>query len=83
MSEQRFFAADELARDIILDLDLLLSRLQLTEKQTEVLELHFKQGYTQEEIAKKWDTSQVNVFYHVRAIKSKIKKELEGWGKCE
>lgn len=78
IAERRFYEADEIARDIKLDIDFIISKLNLTEKQEQVLELHFKQGYTQEEIAELWGTSQVNIYYHVKSVRKKIESYLKG-----
>lgn len=74
IAEKRFYIASEVARDIKLDIDFIVSKLQLTERQDKVLDLHYKQGYNQGEIAEKLGTSQVNIYYHIKAIKKKIEK---------
>ena len=77
ISQRRFYEADELARDLKLDLDFILASLELTEKQQQVLELHFKQGYTQEELGVSWGTSQENIYYHMKAVRNKLEKALK------
>lgn len=80
IAERRFYDADETARDIKLDIDFIVSKLNLTDKQEQVLELHFKQGFTQEEIAELWGTSQVNICYHVRGVRKKLESYVRECG---
>lgn len=77
ISEHRFYGDNETAIDLKLDIDFILSNLKLTDKQEQVLELHYKLGYTQEEIAELWGTSQVNICYHVGSIRKKIDRFLK------
>jgi len=81
IAERRFYEADETARDLKLDMDYITSVLNLTDKQEQVLELHFKQGFTQEEIAELWGTSQVNIYYHVKGVRKKIESYVRGCNK--
>lgn len=83
IAERRYYDADETARDIKLDVDYIINKLHLTDKQSQVLDLHFKQGYTQEEIAELWGTSQVNIYYHVRGMRKKLDNFIkESGNKC-
>lgn len=69
--------------DLLMDMELMLKKAKLTEKQRQVVGLFFFQQYTQEETAKALDISQQAVFDHLTRIKIKLRKVLELWGELD
>lgn len=80
IGEQRFYKADLSASDLLMDLDIVLDRASLTDKQRYILENYWIAGYTQEEVAKTLGITQQMVEKHCRAVKKKIRKILKGMG---
>ncbi|OAA90881.1 hypothetical protein [Clostridium ljungdahlii] len=46
LDEQRFYKADLSASDLLMDLNLILSKINLTNKQAFILEKYWQEGYT-------------------------------------
>lgn len=76
VSESRFYKADLNASDFLIDLDNILKKAKLTDKQKFVLEYCYIYGYTQYEVALIMGVTQQMIEKHTRAIKKKIRKIL-------
>lgn len=77
--ESCYYSGSIDSMDLIMDIDLLLKKAQLTEKQMEVVKLHYFEQYSQGETAKKLGITQQAVDSHVSNIKRKINKVLKDW----
>ena len=80
IGESRFFKADLSASDMLLDLDYILEKSNLTDKQKYILDNYWIAGYTQDEVAKQLGITQQMVEKHSRAIKKKVQKILLDMG---
>lgn len=80
VSEQRFYKADLAASVLLMDLELILGRAKLTEKQEYILRKYWIEGYTQEEVACSLGITQQMCEKHSRAIKKKLSKVLKNMG---
>lgn len=80
ISESRFYKADLTASDMLMDLELIIERSNLTDKQRYILNHYWIAGYTQDEVAQKLGITQQMVEKHSRAIKKKIRKVLQDMG---
>lgn len=80
VSESRFYKADLTACDILLDLEIILEKARLTDKQQYILDQCWIKGYTQDEVAQKLGVTQQMVEKHCRAIKKKVRKILKDMG---
>ena len=83
VGEFRYYKGDIDACATLIDLERLLSMIQLTDKQAIVVEMYWGQGYTQDEVAKMLGVTQQMVEKHCRFIKAKIEKVLKIWGELE
>lgn len=80
LKESRFYKGDLTASEILLDVDTIIAEANLNERQSFVLEQYWKQGSTQEDVAKQLGVSQQMVEKHCKRIKAKIEIVLMGWG---
>lgn len=80
VSEQRFYKADLSASDLLMDLEIILNKAKLTDKQRYILENCWVEGYTQDEVALELGVTQQMVEKHCRAIEKKIRKILKDMG---
>lgn len=80
IGESRFYKADLSACDILIDLDTILEKANLTAKQQYILENCWIKGYTQDEVAKKLGITQQMCVKHCNAIKKKIERVLMDMG---
>lgn len=80
VAEQTYYTADLVASEMIMDLDVVLHRANLTAKQQFILDNYWGLGYTQEEVARMMSITQQMVEKHCRAIKKKIKAVLTSMG---
>lgn len=80
ISEQRFYKADLSACDMLMDMEMIIERANLTDKQRFILENCWVKGYTQEEVAQKMGITQQMCEKHSRAIKKKIRRILQEMG---
>lgn len=80
ISEKRYYKADLSASDLLLDLELIVRKANLTDKQFYILTHYWIEGYTQEEVAQNLGITQQMVEKHTRAIKKKIHKILIDMG---
>lgn len=76
IGESRFYKADLSACDMLMDLESIIDKSNLTDKQSYIVENYWIAGFTQEEVARKLGITQQMVEKHSRAIKKKIKKVL-------
>ncbi|HID0815726.1 TPA: sigma factor-like helix-turn-helix DNA-binding protein [Clostridium botulinum] len=83
ISESRFYKADLSASDLLMDLEIILDRANLTDKQRYILENCWIKSYTQEEVACDLGVTQQMVEKHCRAIKKKIRKILKDMGELK
>ena len=74
IGESRFFKADLSACDTLMDLENIITRANLTDKQKYIMENYWIAGFTQDEVAKRLGITQQMVEKHSRAIKKKVKK---------
>ena len=80
IGESRFYKADLSASDMLLDLDSIIYKANLTDKQRYILDNYWIAGYTQDEVAKQLGITQQMVEKHSRAIKKKVQKILQDMG---
>lgn len=80
LKEARFYKGDLSASAILVDVDSLIARSNLNEKQAYVVQYYWKEGYTQEEVATHLGVSQQMVDKYCKRVKSKIEGELKKWG---
>lgn len=83
ISESRFYKADLVASDLLMDLEIVLEMASLTDKQKYILENCWIKGYTQVEVAEKMGITQQMCEKHSRAIKKKIKRILHEQGELK
>lgn len=83
IGESRFFKADLSASDMLIDLDSVIDKANLTDKQKYIMEHYWIRGFTQEEVAKTMGITQQMCEKHSRAIKKKIKKILQDMGEID
>lgn len=60
----------------IIDTRAIIEQLNLTERQADIMQFYFFEEYTQDEIARMMNTSQVTVSHSVTAIKKKVAEVL-------
>lgn len=77
------YKSEFLASDMLLDLEIILKKAKLTDKQQLILDKHWREGYTQEEVAITLGITQQMVEKHCRAIKKKIEKILNSMEEYE
>lgn len=75
----RYYKGDFNACGLLIDLERIIQLCKLTNKQSFVVEKHFVEGYTQEEVATMLGVTQQMVEKHCRVVKSKIDKVLKEW----
>jgi DNA-directed RNA polymerase specialized sigma subunit len=76
IGESRYFKADLSASDMLMDLDEIVAKAKLTDKQMYIMENYWIAGYTQAEVAFKLGITQQMIEKHSKAIKKKVKKIL-------
>lgn len=80
LKEVRLYRGDSFASDLVLDIDLILDKCNLSERQFVVVDKCWKEGWKQEEVADLLGVSQQMVDKHTRSVKKKIEKILIEWG---
>lgn len=83
VSEARFYKADLAASDLLMDLDLIIERIHLTDKQRFIMRRYWIEGYTQEEVAKELHVTQQMIEKQCRYIRKKIRKVLKEMGEIK
>ena len=62
-----------------MDVDTIIDKANITDKQRNIVVMHYIEGYTQEEIAKTLGITQQGVFNSLTGVKKRIEKVLKGW----
>lgn len=84
IEEQLLYSATMDALDTLIDMDLLLKEAKLTNYQTVIFDLYFRQGYQMHEIAKMLGVKHhTNISMAITNAKKKIKKVLVKWGEID
>ena len=79
MQEDACYSGVMTQHDYKMDVDSIMEKANLTDKQQSILKMHHIIGYTQEEIAQQLGISQQGVFNSLRGVKRRIEKVLKGW----
>lgn len=69
--------------DLLIDVDLMIEKAKLTEKQKEVVELYYFGQMTQEEVAEQLGITQQAVLDHINKIKERLNNVLKKWGELD
>ncbi|MFR0656756.1 sigma-70 family RNA polymerase sigma factor, partial [Pantoea sp. SIMBA_079] len=81
--ETRRYTGDEAASDLIIDLKEAIRLAKLTDKQRDVLQLHYVYGYKQREIGAQLGIERSVVSRHLLAAEKKITKVYARWSKLD
>lgn len=81
--ETRRYTGDEAASDLIIDLKEAIRLAKLTDKQRDVLQLHYVYGYKQREIGAQLGIERSVVSRHLLAAEKKITKVYAHWSKLD
>lgn len=69
--------------EVKMDLDILLEKSNLTDRQAEAINLYYKEGMTQDEVAEVLGVSRIAVRYLLNWAEKKIKNTAEKWGESD
>jgi RNA polymerase sigma factor (sigma-70 family) len=83
VNESKYYSGEITSSNMLMDLDIILNKINLTDKQAFILNRYWGDGYTQEEVAKELGVSQQMVEKHCRAIKKKMGKVLQDMGEID
>ena len=72
LKESRYWG-DYASCDLLIDLETALERLELSETQKRIIELHFYLGLTQVEVAEVLGMTQQGVAYHIATILKRLR----------
>lgn len=75
--EARYFTGDFGACDMLLDLEVSLSKLHLDKIQRQIVDLHFFQDLTQSEVASRVGNTQQGVSYIVQTVVKQLAKYMQ------
>ncbi|WMU08085.1 hypothetical protein vBCtySFA67_00067 [Clostridium phage vB_CtyS-FA67] len=83
IAESRFYKADLTASDLLIDLDDIIVRIELSDKQAYIVQKHWIEGYSQPEVARKLNVTQQMVLKQCQYIKNKIEGVLKEMGEID
>ncbi|PEM65299.1 RNA polymerase subunit sigma-28 [Bacillus pseudomycoides] len=75
--EARYYTGDFGACDMLLDLEVSMSKLELDELQKQVIALHFYKDLTQAEVANRIGNTQQGVSYVVQTVVKQLAKYMQ------
>ena len=79
IEESAYYSAGLEAIDVLMTLDRIIESANLTERQSQALNLYYCEQYTQEEVSEKMGISQQAVLHHLRNIRSKLRAVLKNF----
>lgn len=65
--------------DLLIDIKRFIKECDLSDRQREILDLYYIQGYTQAETAERLEITQQGVSFHLTAIDKKLQDSLKVW----